>query len=163
MKKKETDYVDGETFHTKIKKIYSGDLDWAVNKKQEHMAKVVYDHVHENTAFEDERRGKGKDFATWIFSEEEGLKENLFTTGFELMIDARLEPNASIGLHTHSRTEEIYYILKGSVEMTTVNTNGNELRQKLRPGDAHMVRLGQSHYGTAGPDGVRFIAVATKK
>lgn len=157
------DYVDGETFHKRIKRVYSGTLNWAVNKKHEHMARVVYDRVHENRAFEDERRGKGKDFATWIFSEEEGLKENLFTTGFELMIDARLEPDASIGLHTHSLTEEIYYILEGSIQIATVHENGETIRQNLLPGDAHMVRLGQSHFGTAGPNGVRFIAVAVRK
>ena len=161
--KQDTDYVDGETFHRSIRRVYSGALNWAVNKKREYMARVVYDRVHENPSFEDERRGKGKDFATWIFSEEEGLRENLFTTGFELMIDARLEPGASIGLHSHSQTEEIYYILEGSIEMSTVHQNGETFRQNLLAGDAHMVRLGQSHFGTAGPDGVRFIAVAVRK
>ena len=160
---KHTNYVDGTVFHTQIKSVYSGTCGWAVNKQHEHMAKVVYDPAHENTAFNDERRGRGKDYATWIFSEEEGLKEGLFTTGFELMIDAGLEPGASIGLHTHFQTEEIYYILEGSLRMTTVNERGEEERCDLGPGDAHMVRLGQSHYGTAGPEGARFLAVAIRK
>lgn len=160
---KNTEYADGRVFHTQPRSVYSGTCGWAVNKKHEHMAKVLYDPAHENTAFSDERRGRGKDFATWIFSEEEGLKENLFTTGFELMIDATLEPAASIGLHTHFHTEEIYYVLEGSLRMTTVNGTGEEERCDLRAGDAHMVRLGQSHYGTAGPDGARFLAVAIRK
>lgn len=159
----EKKYIDGETFHNKIRQVYFGSYDWAVNKKKELMANVVYDPAHENLAYQDERKGHGKDFATWIFSEEEGLKENLFTTQFELMIDATLEPNASIGLHTHLRTEEIYYILEGRIRMTTVGPDGKELSEQLSAGDAHLVRLGQSHYGSAGPDGVRFLAVAIRK
>lgn len=81
----------------------------------------------------------------------------------EKLIDATLEPNASIGLHTHLRTEEIYYILEGSIRMTTVSPNGQELSDVLFPGDAHLVKLGQSHYGSAGPDGVRFLAVPIRK
>lgn len=154
---------DGEVFHTQIRKVYFGSYDWAVNKKKELMARVVYDPAHENRAFQDERRGNGKDLATWIFSEEEGLKENLFSSAFELMIDATIEPNASIGLHTHHQTEEIYYILEGEIEMTTVAEQGRELRQRLSAGDAHLVRTGQSHYGTAGASGVRFIAVAVRR
>lgn len=121
------------------------------------------DPAHENAAFEDERRGKGRDFATWIFSEENGLKENLFATPLELMIDATLEPNASIGLHTHTHTEEIYYILEGSIHMTTVNPIGETISEELFSGDAHMVKVGQAHYGKAGANGARFVAVAIRK
>lgn len=158
--KGKTSYISAEQFHTQIRRVYSGQIDWAVNKKKKEMAHVVYDGVHENQAFEDERRGHGKDYATWIFSEERGIQEGIFSSCFELMIDAELEPNASIGLHHHDRTEEIYYILKGSVRMTTVGTEGKEYTEQLSEGDAHAVRLGQAHYGIAGPKGVRFIAVA---
>jgi mannose-6-phosphate isomerase-like protein (cupin superfamily) len=158
----EKKYMDGRAFHEQIKKVYFGSLNWAVNKKKEFMARVLYEPAHENRAYNDERKGKGKDFATWIFSEEEGLKENLFATSFELMIDARLDPNASVGLHTHFHTEEIYYILEGSIRMTTVNPHGDERSEELSEGDAHMVRIGQSHYGTAGSEGVRFIVVAIR-
>jgi mannose-6-phosphate isomerase-like protein (cupin superfamily) len=158
--KHKSDYIPGDQFHTKMKRVYSGEYQWAVNKKKEQMAHVVYDAVHENRSFDDERRGHGKDYATWIFSEEEGLREGVFASCFELMIDARLEPNAAIGLHQHSQTEEIYYILEGSVKMTTLDINGKRITAELSPGDAHAVKIGQSHYGVAGPDGVRFIAVA---
>ncbi len=161
--KRKTGYVSGEEFHTQIKRVYSGEFDWAVNKKKKDMAQVVYDAVHENRSFEDERRGQGKDYATWIFSEEDGIREGIFSSCFELMIDAELEPNASIGLHHHDRTEEIYYILKGSIRMTTVGSSGEEHSEELSEGDAHAVRLNQGHYGTAGPKGVRFIAVAFRK
>ena len=157
-----SEYIPADRFHTQIKRVFSGEYHWAVNKKNEQMAHVVYDAVHENKLYEDERRGRGKDFATWIFSEEEGLQENIFSSGFELMIDARLEPDAAIGLHTHSQTEEIYYILEGTIRMTTVAADGQQLTAELNPGDAHAVKVGQSHYGIAGPQGVRFIAVAMR-
>ena len=156
-------YVPGDRFHATVRKVYSGALGWAVNKRGEHMARVLYEPAHENAAFDDaERRGHGKDFATWVFSEERGLEEGLFSTGFELMIDARLEPNASIGRHEHPRTDEIYYVLEGSIRMTTFDAGGREHTEDVRAGDAHLVRRGQGHHGTAGPEGVRFIAVATR-
>lgn len=161
--KPEDDYVDGMMFHSQIQRVYRGALGWAVNKKRELMAKVLYNPAHENLQYEDARRGNGKDYATWIFSEEEGLRENLFATNFELMIDATLEPGASIGLHRHQRTDEIYYILGGSIRMTTVSPRGEEHSEEIMEGDAHLVRIGQGHYGTAGPEGVRFIAVAIRK
>jgi len=155
-------FIDGPHFHKEIRRVYFGAYDWAVNKKREDMAKVLYEPVHENTWFEDRRRGKGKDFAVWIFSEEEGLKENLFESDFELMIDASLEQNASIGLHHHHHTEEIYYIIEGSIQMTTLDKDGKECVQDLSAGDAHFVRRGQAHYGTSGDQGARFIAVAMR-
>jgi quercetin dioxygenase-like cupin family protein len=167
--KNDNQFVGGETFHSQERKVYTGSAfrgegGFAVNKRHSEMAKVLYEPAHENRQFQDERRGRGKDYATWVFSEEKGLKENLFSTDFELMIDARLEPDASIGLHTHHSTEEIYYILEGSIRITTVASNGkDEWSEELSAGDAHLVRIGQSHYGTAGNAGVRFLAVAIHK
>jgi mannose-6-phosphate isomerase-like protein (cupin superfamily) len=155
-------YIDGNQFHSEIRRVYFGSYGWAVNKKIEDMAHVVYEPAHENALFDDNRRGNGKDFATWIFSEEPGLEENLFESDFELMIDASLEPNASIGLHSHHNTEEIYYVIEGKIHMTTLDRDGKEFLQELFSGDAHFVRRGQSHYGIAGPEGVRFIAVAMR-
>lgn len=158
-----TDYVPGPQFHDGRHTVYSGELGWAVNKQREQMARVVYEPVHENLACEGERRGHGRDYATWVFSEEPGLAEGLFSTPFELMIDARLEPNASIGLHRHDRTEEVYYMLEGSLRVTTVAPDGREASADLRAGDAHLVRLGQSHFATAGADGARFLAIAVRR
>ncbi|MDH4030691.1 MAG: cupin domain-containing protein, partial [Chromatiales bacterium] len=84
----------------------------------------------------------------------------IFQSGFELMIDAEMEPNSAIGLHWHHRTEEIYYILGGSIRMTTVNADGDEHSETLKAGDAHAVLRGQGHYGRVGADGVRFMAVS---
>jgi len=161
--KKTTEYIPAEKFHNEIKRVYFGSYDWAVNKKKENMAHVLYEAVHENRSFQDARRGRGKDYATWIFSEEEGLREGIFASTFELLIDAKLEPLASIGLHRHDATEEIYYLLEGSIQMTTVAPSGEERTEELVAGDAHAVKFGQAHYGTAGPEGVRFIAVAFRR
>src|SRR5206468_5520100 len=96
-------FVPGDVFHTAVRKVYDGALEWAVNKRDALMARVLYVAPHENLAETGDRRGHGKDFAKWIFSEEPGLEEGLFSTRFELAIDARLEPGAAIGLHFHDR------------------------------------------------------------
>lgn len=156
-------YIPGNEFHTRVRRVYSGTYGWAVNKKHAQMAKVLYEPAHENLDCEDPAaRGQGKDFATWIFSEEPGLEEGIFSSSFELMIDAELEPHASVGLHVHSRTEEIYYILSGSIIMTTVGSDGRTHTEELVAGDAHVVKIGQGHYGTAGGQGVRFLAIAVR-
>jgi mannose-6-phosphate isomerase-like protein (cupin superfamily) len=158
-----SDFIDGETFHREVRQVYHGPSGWAINKRHAHMAKVLYEPAHQNLDYSDPaRRGQGKDYATWIFSEEPGLQEGHFQTPFELMIDARLEPHASIGLHRHAQTEEVYYILEGTITMTTIGTDERQHTETLTVGDAHTVGLGQSHYGTAGPDGVRFLAVAVR-
>jgi quercetin dioxygenase-like cupin family protein len=160
--KKTEDFIPGEKFHSEVKKVYTGKYHWAVNKKHSEMARVLYEPAHENNRFDDERRGSGKDFATWVFSEERDTRENIFTTGLELFIDATLEPQAAIGLHTHDETEEIYYILAGSIKMTTIGVDGQQHSEELTAGDAHMIKKGQAHYGTAGAQGVRFITVALR-
>ncbi|MGZ6035463.1 MAG: cupin domain-containing protein, partial [Myxococcaceae bacterium] len=74
-----------------------------------------------------------------------------------------LEPGAAIGLHRHSATEEVYYVLEGQLSMTTVLPDGREVSATLHPGDAHGVRLGESHWGRAGAQGCRFLAVAFRR
>lgn len=159
----EPTYVPGDVFHSRIRKVYAGELDWAVNKQAGQMARVLYSAPHENREEQGDRRGHGKDFATWIFSEEPGLEEHLFSVPLELAIDARLEPGAAIGLHFHDRTEEFYYLLEGDLRMTTVERDGRERTVTLSPGDAHAVKLGQGHTGVAGAKGARFIAVAVRR
>ncbi|HUJ27348.1 MAG TPA: cupin domain-containing protein [Myxococcales bacterium] len=158
----EPKFVGGEEFHQHVKRVYDGELSWAVNKRDEQMARVLYQSPHENQAETGDRRGHGRDFAKWVFSEEPGLQEHLFATKFELCIDARLEPGAAVGLHFHDHTEEIYYLLEGELRMTTVERGGRESTATLRAGDAHMVKLGQGHFGVAGAQGARFIAFAVR-
>lgn len=156
------DFVAGDAFHSSDAPIYRGALEWAVNKSNAGMAKVVYDAVHRNDSEQGDRAGHGRDYATWIFSEEAPKSEGLFESDFELMIDARLEPDAAIGLHRHSETEEVYDVLEGELTMTTVAPDGREATQTLRVGDAHFVRRGQGHCGKSGPTAARFIAVAKR-
>lgn len=155
-------WVPGERFHREVRRVYDGETGWAVNKRREQMAHVLYEAPHENLAETGDRRGHGKDFARWIFSEEPGLEEGHFSTRFELAIEARLEPGAAIGLHFHDRTEEIYVVLEGELTMTTVERGGREASATLRAGDAHLVKLGQGHFGVAGAQGARFLALAVR-
>jgi len=138
-------------------------LDWAVVKESDLMSTVVYDGAHKNTNFQDERAGKGKDHAKWVFCEEPGREERIAESPLELLIDAYLEPGASVGQHFHSRTEEVYYILEGAMELTVLNEKNESLSYLLRPGDAHLLKVGQGHYAKAGEQGVRFITVGVRK
>jgi mannose-6-phosphate isomerase-like protein (cupin superfamily) len=162
MKEKEQ-YLPADVFHDGAHSVYDGELGWAVNKESGRMARVVYERVHENPAYKGVRRGEGLDYAKWVFCEEPGLAEGIFTAPFELMIDARLDPYAAIGLHWHHQTEEIYYLLEGSIRMVTIAPDGKEHGQQLEAGDAHAVLIGQGHYGRAGADGARFLAVSVRK
>jgi len=162
MDKKEKNYILAQDYHNSDKKVYAGDLQWAVNKKSDKMANVLYEATHFNENYTDERRGEGKNYATWIFSEEDGKREGIFSTNFDFLIDSTFEANATIGLHYHYANEEIYYILEGELEMTTVSAEGAEYTELLKAGDSHMVKLGQGHYGKIGKDGVRFITVGIK-
>jgi quercetin dioxygenase-like cupin family protein len=157
-----SEYLDGEHFHRDVRRVYDGELSWAINKDRRRMARVLYRAPHENAAETGARRGSGNDWARWIFSEEPGLAEGLFRAPLELIIDARLEPGACIGLHVHRETEEVYYVLDGTLVMTTVGVDGREETCVLAAGDAHAVTLGQGHFGVAGPDGARFLAVAVR-
>src|SRR5688500_4261158 len=60
------EYIPGEVFHSSVRKVYSGPLGWAVNKQAGLMARVLYERVHENRQYDDERRGAGLDRARWI-------------------------------------------------------------------------------------------------
>jgi mannose-6-phosphate isomerase-like protein (cupin superfamily) len=156
-------YIPGDVFHTQPLPVYTGEHGFAVNKKAEHMAKVLYEAPHFNAEETGLRRGAGRDFATWIFSEEGEKAERLFSSPFELMMDVRLEPFTAIGLHHHEHTEEVYYVLEGRLRMTTVDPRHGEHTVVLEAGDAHLVKFGQGHYGQALETGARFIAVAMRR
>lgn len=154
-------YISGDEFHSIGKAIYSGELNWPANKKNENMAKVRYSPAHSNLKYSNERRGKGDLYATWIFSEESATAEGIMSTPLKLVMDARLDPGASIGLHQHDDTEEVYYLLEGALTVTTISADGqSQNTEDLLVGDAHHIAFGESHYCTAGSDGARFITVA---
>ncbi len=153
--------IPGDVFHAGGRPVYAEPVGWAVYKRHDAMAQVVYADTHLNVAERGDRRGHGLNHATWVFAEEEGLKEGLLRSGIELFIDGRLEPGAAVGLHAHATTEEIYYLLEGQLTITTVRDE-EEATATLQPGDAHLIRPGQSHFAVAGPDGARFITVAAR-
>ena len=65
-----------------------------------------------------------------------------------------LEPGTSVGLHSHSGEEEIYYILSGKAE-----TDDNGVKRILLPGDSTLTRNGEGHSITAvGPEKLELIA-----
>lgn len=59
--------------------------------------------------------------------------------GFRFML-GRLEPNSSIGLHTHENDCEVCYFLSGQGKMHYQKTT-----QELRPGTCHFCPPGHSH------------------
>ncbi|HEX8125467.1 MAG TPA: cupin domain-containing protein [Allosphingosinicella sp.] len=66
-----------------------------------------------------------------------------------------LPPDSSVGIHTHQRTEEIYYIISGSPVMSI---NGEE--RGCRAGDLITAPIGTRHgIRNAGPDDVEFFVV----
>ena len=157
------EFYYGDEFHKNINKVYSGNINWAVFKKDENMAKVLYEPAHPNQNYSDYRKGEGKLYSKWIFSEEPETQERIFTSNFDLLIEAELEPNASIGLHKHLRTEEIYYVIDGDLLVYIKDDNG-ELEESIRlnKGDAHMVRIGQSHACKAGEYGAKFLTIGIR-
>jgi quercetin dioxygenase-like cupin family protein len=155
-------WTPGEQFHDTEQPFYRAQLDWAINKHAPDMAHVVYEPSHPNPEETGPKAGHGRNLATWVFCERHGDGEGLFSTPLRLVIDSRLDPGAAIGLHLHADNEELYYLLEGDLRMTTVAPDGREITTELHPGDAHAVRLGQAHYGIAGPTGARFIVVAIK-
>ena len=71
-----------------------------------------------------------------------------------------MDPNASVGMHKHGETEEVYYILEGSLEITTVSASGDrQATATLNAGDAHHITFGESHSAVAGPEGTKIFVV----
>lgn len=153
----------GDEFHTDVRRVYFGTVGAAVFKKSGLMAQVRYPVLHANPDYTGVKGGGGGGAVSrWIFSEDGGWAEGLSQCGLNLMIDFTMEPGAMMGYHAHMDKEEFYYILEGSIKLTTVDKDGLEYTEVLSAGDAHMVRLGQGHYGLAGPEGVRIITVCVK-
>ncbi|MDO6763825.1 cupin domain-containing protein [Agarivorans sp. 1_MG-2023] len=130
-------------------------------KQAEHMATVVYQPAHLNHNAPQGMQGKGRLDGTWIYSEEPDKAEGILDSGIELVMDSSLEANASIGLHQHTHTEELYYLLSGELQITVVDGEQQQT-QHLKAGDSHCIHPGQSHFVQAGEDGARFIVVAAK-
>lgn len=158
----EPEPVPGEQFHSQALPYYSRRLGWAVTKRAEHMARVVYAPNHPNSAETGARAGRGRTVARWVLCGRPHDGEGIVAAPLDLVIDAWLEPDAAIGLHRHLDTEEIYYLLEGGLTVTTRAPDGREHTTDLRPGDAHVLVLGQAHSCLAGSAGARLLTIAVR-
>jgi len=150
--------IEGDHFHYTDFPVYSGE-DGVSFKFSDNMAHVRYQPAHPNPYAPEGEQGHGELVAKWIFCEEPEKSEGLLKSGIQLMMDSQLAPNACLGLHVHVRTEEIYYLIEGEA-VVKLYAGDNKIARKLNPGDAHLIRPGESHTLQAGARGARFIVVA---
>ena len=68
------------------------------------------------------------------------FKPRIFNDGLNKILMGKLEKNCSIGLHKHTGTSEIIYVISGSGIMTT-----DGIEEVLKPGDVTYCREGHSH------------------
>lgn len=141
-------------------RVYRGELPEGVVKRGEDMVTVAYAPCHSNPDCSGARAGLGRVMSKWVFSEDGDKAEGISETGFNLFIDFFVEPGASLGLHRHDDKEEIYYLLAGELTVGITDKHGQEQITLLKPGDAHFIKYGQSHWAQAGEEGARVIAVA---
>jgi quercetin dioxygenase-like cupin family protein len=135
---------------------------WAIVKRDAAMLRQSSEPLHPNLAETGWLRGEGRATSKLVVAETAGVREGVMQTKLHLVADTMLEPGASVGLHDHDHTEEVWYLLEGSLTVLTVASDGQEATHELGAGDAHVVRLGQRHAGRAGPSGARLIVVAVR-
>lgn len=63
-----------------------------------------------------------------------------FNDGLNKIMYGKLIPGASIGLHTHTDSSEIIYIISGSGKNIC-----NGIEERLNPGDVHYCKKGDNH------------------
>jgi quercetin dioxygenase-like cupin family protein len=149
-----------EEYHQSNEPTYSGKNGESF-KRSEYIAEVEYTPSHWNPIATEGMKGEGKTTGRWLYNEEPAKAEGILQSNIELVMDSRLEPNASIGLHEHIDTEEIYYVLSGTLAITLI-CNQTETIQTLCPGDTHRIGPGESHFIKAGNEGARFMVIAAK-
>ena len=91
--------------------------------------------------------GKGKMFLRQYFGDDKALKQleglafpNDFESSMHFFHELYLEPGGKIGAHTHKGSEEIYFLLEGSGEITV---DGEIMPMKA--GDAVLTRNNGTH------------------
>lgn len=156
--------VTEEEFHSGDIPVYlaQGDENCARFKMKSGIANVLYAPAHENLAAPKGQAGRGKLVGKWLYNEQPDKQEGVLKSSVELFMDSSLEPYASVGLHTHIDTEEIYYLLEGQLTIELIDKNGVGTKQIINPGDTHLIQPGESHFVEAGGLGARFIVVAAK-
>ncbi|GGA65115.1 hypothetical protein GCM10011369_03160 [Neiella marina] len=152
--------LSAEQYHQTDAPTYAGTTDGSF-KQSANMATVRYQPAHHNPQAPLAQQGQGETLGTWVFNEEKGKAEGLLASSIELMMDSKLAPHATIGLHQHQQTEEIYYLLEGQLNIE-LHRADEQLQLQLNPGDAHLIRPGESHFVQAGPDGARIIVIAAR-
>lgn len=153
-------WQSGDSFHQQQQAVYQGDRATATYFKQGGgMAHVCYSPAHANASVTGAGAGQGNNYCIWVAGEQGAQAEGISQSALDGILDSYLEPNASIGWHTHSYSEEIYYLLAGQLTVEMVDTSGQLHRWNLQPGDSHRVGPGMSHTAQAGGDGARFMAV----
>jgi len=159
-----TKIVSEEEFHNGNIPVYTpqGDEKHARFKMQEGIANVVYVPAHENVAAPKGLEGSGQLIGKWLYNEQPDKQERLLKSTIELFMDSTLAPYASVGLHKHIDTEEIYYLLEGQLTIDLIDKNGVGITQIINPGDTHLIQPGESHFVEAGAQGARFMVVAAK-
>lgn len=159
-----TKIVSEKEFHNGNIPVYTpqGDEKHARFKIQEGIANVVYVPAHENLAAPKGQEGSGQLIGKWLYNEQPDKQERLLKSTIELFMDSSLAPYASVGLHTHIDTEEIYYLLEGQLTIDLIDKNGVGITQIINPGDTHLIQPGESHFVEAGAQGARFMVVAAK-
>lgn len=71
---------------------------------------------------------------------EQSYFARMYADGQNKIMNGRLEPGASIGLHTHVTNSEMIYVLSGTG--TVLYDDGSE---KVGPGTCHYCPMGHSH------------------
>jgi len=77
--------------------------------------------------------------------------------GMKFLHDDVVEPNATIGEHTHADDEEVYYVLEGR---GTIILDGE--RFDIGPGDLAVTPAGHSHGLINGPSPMRLIVACAR-
>ncbi|MFT6985191.1 MAG: quercetin dioxygenase-like cupin family protein [Psychromonas sp.] len=131
-------------------------------KMKSGIANVLYAPAHKNLDAPNGQQGSGKLIGKWLYNEQPDKQERLLKSSVELFMDSSLEPYASVGLHSHIDTEEIYYLLEGQLTIDLIDKNGVATMQIITSGDTHLIQPGESHFVQAGAQGARFIVVAAK-
>ncbi len=154
---------DGEEFHRDAVPVYDlNDATRRLYKRADHMAHVRYRPAHPHPCYADSRAGEGTAHCVWIASEQGAQAEGISRGGLDAILDTWLEPTASIGWHRHDTTEEVYYLLAGSLDVWTEDDHGAQHRWTLQRGDSARVGPGMSHSAQAGDEGARFVVVILK-
>ena len=94
-----------------------------------------------------------------FYGGEQALHARMFIDENNRILRGRLEPGASIGMHTHDAGSEIIYVLSG--RGTVLYDEGNEA---VRAGQCHYCPKGHSHsLVNDGDQPLEFVAVVPRQ